>query len=202
MLVKADGTEEVIKTTLATENGVTVALSDGDTVKIVDNSKDFADVADSYWGADAVAFASSRELFNGTSGTTFSPDNAMTRAMVVTVLARYEGVDTTAGSTWYEAGVQWAKDNGVSDGTNLDNSVTREQLVTMLYRYAGSPAVTGGVTGFTDAGSINDWAADAMAWATQTGLLGGVGNDLIKPQGDASRAQVATILMRFISNIA
>ena len=104
VIVKADGTEEVIKTSLTTETGVAVTLSDGDTVKIVDNSKTFEDVSATYWGAEAVAFASSRELFAGTSATTFAPDTAMTRAMIVTVLARFEGVDTTTGSTWYEAG--------------------------------------------------------------------------------------------------
>ena len=104
VIVKADGTEEVIKTSLTTENGVAVTLSDGDTVKVVDNSKTFDDVSDNYWGAEAVAFASSRELFAGTSATTFAPNTAMTRGMIVTVLARFEGVDTTTGSTWYEAG--------------------------------------------------------------------------------------------------
>lgn len=131
VIVKADGTEEVIKTSLTTENGVAVTLSDGDTVKIVDNSKTFDDVADNYWGAEAVAFASSRKLFAGTSATTFAPDTAMTRAMIVTVLARFEGVDTTTGSTWYETGQQWAMENGVSDGTNMDASLTREQLATI-----------------------------------------------------------------------
>ncbi len=104
ILVEADGTEEVIKTSLTTENGVAVSLSDGDTVKIVDNSKDFTDVSGTYWGAEAVDFAASRELFSGTSATTFEPNAAMTRAMIVTVLARLDGVDTTKGDTWYEAG--------------------------------------------------------------------------------------------------
>lgn len=119
VIVKADGTEEVIKTSLTTENGVAVTLSDGDTVKVVDNSKTFDDVSDNYWGAEAVDFATSRELFLGTSETTFAPDTAMTRAMIVTVLARFEGVDTTTGDTWYEAGQQWAMQNGISDGSNM-----------------------------------------------------------------------------------
>ena len=207
VIVKADGTEEVIKTSLTTENGVAVTLSDGDTVKVVDNSKTFDDVSDNYWGAEAVAFASSRELFAGTSATTFSPDTAMTRAMIVTVLARFEGVDTTTGSTWYEAGQQWAMENGVSDGTNMDASLTREQLATMLYRYAqskGYDTTQGGmaIREYADFEQISDYAVEAMTWAVNTGLISGTSTTTLSPQGLATRAQVATILMRFIEGMA
>ena len=203
VLVKEDGTEEVIKTSLTTENGVAVTLSDGDTVKIVDNSKTFDDVADNYWGAEAVAFASSRELFAGTSATTFEPETAMTRAMIVTVLARFEGVDTSTGDTWYEAGQQWAMQNGVSDGTNMDASLTREQLATMLYRYAqskGYDTTQGGmaIREYADFGQISGYAVEAMTWAVNTGLISGTTTTTLSPQGPATRAQVAAILMRFI----
>ena len=90
MLVKANGIEKVIKISLTTENGVIITFNDGNTVKIMDNS---------YWGAEAVDFANSRELFMGTSATTFSTNTAMSWAMIVTVLAHFEGVDTTSGST-------------------------------------------------------------------------------------------------------
>ena len=200
ILVKDDGTEEVIKTSYATEDGVVVELSDGDTVKIVDNSKDFADVPGSFWGADAVDFATSHELFNGTSVTSFSPNAAMTRGMIVTVLARLEGVDTTKGSTWYEAGRQWSMENGISDGTNMEGSLTREQLATMLYRYAGSPAVSGTITGFVDAASVSDWALDAMTWAVENGIITG-SNGKLNPQSNATRAEVAAMLMRFIQQM-
>ena len=202
VIVKADGTEEVIKTSLTTENGVAVTLSDGDTVKVVDNSKTFDDVSDNYWGAEAVAFASSRELFAGTSATTFAPDTAMTRAMIVTVLARFEGVDTTTGSTWYEAGQQWAVQNGVSDGTNMDQGLSREQLATMLWRYAGSPSVSNSLSGYTDAGTVSSYAQQAMAWCVEQGIIGGTTTTTLSPQGPATRAQVATILMRFIEGLA
>ena len=125
----------------------------------------------------------------------------MTRAMIVTVLARYEGVDTTSGELWYTEGAQWAVNNGISDGTNLDAAVTREQLVTMLYRYAGEPAATGSASSFTDGDDVSSWAADAMSWAIGASLVGGVGNNTLNPQGTATRAEVATILMRFISNL-
>ena len=200
ILVKDDGTEEVIKTSYATEDGVVVELSDGDTVKIVDSSKDFADVPGSFWGADAVDFATSHELFNGTSATSFSPNAAMTRGMIVTVLARLEGVDTTKGSTWYEAGRQWSMENGISDGTNMEGSLTREQLATMLYRYAGSPAVSGTITGFVDAASVSDWALDAMTWAVENGIITG-SNGKLNPRNNATRAEVAAMLMRFIQQM-
>ena len=97
VLVKADGTSEIVKTSVATADGVVLTLSGGETVKLVDNSKTFSDVTSDFWGADAVAFASSRELFNGTSATDFSPNAPMDRAMIVTVLARLDGADTTTG---------------------------------------------------------------------------------------------------------
>ena len=207
VLVKSNGDEEIIKTSVTTGNGVTVTLNNGDTVKIVDNSRDFADVPDNYWGAEAVDFAVSRELFAGTSATTFAPDTAMTRAMIVTVLARFEGVDTATGSTWYEAGQQWAMENGVSDGTNLDGSLTREQLATMLYRYAQSAGIDtaqGGmaIREYADFEQISGYAAEAMTWAVNTGIINGTSSTTLSPQGPATRAQVATILMRFIEGMA
>lgn len=200
VLVHDDGTEEIIRASLTTENGVVVTLSNGDTVKIVDNGKYFDDVPDSHWGADAIDFVSSRELFSGTGEAVFSPDTAMSRAMLVTVLARFEGVDTTGGDTWYGAGRQWAMENGISDGANMDQVLTREQLATMLYRYAGSPAADGTITHFSDGDKVSSYAADAMQWAVSHGLIGGMGDNTLNPQGNATRAQVAAILMRFIEN--
>ena len=200
VLVHADGSEEVIKNTLTTDNGVTVTLSDGDTVKIVDNSKEFVDVPDSHWAAESVTFAASRELFNGTSDVTFSPAGNMTRAMIVTVLARYDGVDTTSGNTWYEAGAAWAVTNGVSDGTNLDGTVSREQLVTMLWRLVGSPVLEKDLTGYPDTDEVSDWAIRAMVWAVENGILTGNGAGELNSQGTATRAEVATMLMRFVAN--
>jgi len=202
IIVKADGTEEVIKTSVTTENGIAVTLNDGDTVKIVDNSKTFADV-ENHWGSDAVNFASSRELFNGTSDTTFSPDVEMTRGMLVTVLARFDGADTTGGDKWYDKGVEWALENNVSDGTDPEAEITREQMVTMIWRYAGSPTVTGSALGgFADTDSVSSYAADAMNWAVSIGLINGMGDNSLAPQGSATRAQVATVLMRYVELLA
>ena len=155
------------------------------------------DVPASHWSAEAVGFTASRELFAGTSATTFSPDAAMSRAMIVTVLARFEGVDTTTGDTWYEAGRQWAMTNSVSDGANMDQVLTREQLATMLWRYAGSPSATADLNKYTDAASISDWAVQAMSWAVEQGIIGGTTSTTLSPQGQATRAQAAVMLMRF-----
>ena len=197
VLVRADGSEEVVRTSLTTETGVTVALSDGDTVKLVDNTKTFSDVPAGHWAAEEVAFAASRELFQGTGGDTFAPEAAMSRAMILTVLARLEGVDTSAGDTWYSAGLQWAVEAGISDGSAPEQGLTREQLALMLYRYAGQPDAGGSLGGFADGSSVSGWAAQGMAWAVEEGLISGVGGNTLSPQGEATRAQVAAILARF-----
>lgn len=197
VLVKADGSEQIIKTTLTTENGIVVTLEDGATVKVVDNSKDFVDVPNNYWGSTYIDFATSRGLFSGTSESTFAPETPMNWAMIVTVLAAYEGVDTTTGSTWYEAGRQWAMANGISDGTNMNQNLTREQLAVMLWRYAGSPTVAP-LSGYSDLDNISDWAEMAMAWAVRNGMIAGMDGNMLNPGGQATRAQVATILMRFV----
>lgn len=201
VLIGPDGAEEVIKSSFPTENGVAAALSDGDTVKLVDNSRSFADVSASYWGADAVAFVSARGIFEGTGDAAFSPESAMSRAMIVTVLARFEGVDTTGGSTWYDAGQKWAIESGISGGADLNGTVTREQLVTMLWRLSGEPVVDFLLTA-ADAGSVSSWAYEAMRWAVSEGIIEGVTDTTIVPQGSATRAQCAAILMRLCAGAA
>lgn len=124
----------------------------------------------------------------------------MTRAMVMTVLARFDGVDTSGGTVWYEKGMEWSKAAGVSNGADPDRPVTREQLVTMLYRYVGAPGVSGTLDGFPDAGQVSDYAKTAMRWAVETGLIQGA-NGLLNPQGNATRAEVAAILSRFCTNL-
>ena len=202
ILVHPDGTEEVIKDTVTSAGGITVALSDGATIKVADNSKSFGDVSANHWGASAIDFATSRELFAGTGTNEFSPEGKMTRAMIWSVLARYEGADIPGGtgSEWYAGPQQWAIDNGISDGTMANSSMTREQLAAMLYRYVGSPAVSGTVGDFADASSVSSWASDAMVWAVQQGLIAGMDDGTLNPQGTATRTQVAAIFQRFIEN--
>ena len=156
----------------------------------------FNDVASSAWYADAVQYVTDKGLMNGTDNNQFSPNASTTRGMLMTVLARYAGADTTGGATWYEKGMNWAKAKGVSDGTNPNADITREQLVTMLYRYAGSPAANGSLDSFSDAASVSSYAVNAMQWAVANGIVNG-SNGKLNPQNNATRAEVAAILMRF-----
>ena len=210
---KKDGTK--VETTTAKDgstsktttnpNGSSVTenkAADGSTgtVKIVDNSKDFIDTRN-HWAKDEINFVASRELFKGVTEEHFGDERTMTRAMVNTVLARLAGVDTTpaAGQNWYDKGIAWARENGVSDGTNPNGNVTREQLAAMLYRYAGSPAVSGSLP-FSDAGSVSDYAQNALIWATQNGILNGYADGRVVPAANSKRSQVAAMMARFIQN--
>ena len=198
-IVHADGTEEIVRTSIVTKNGVALELTSSATVKVYDNSKFFSDVSAANWASDAVAFASSRELFNGTGANTFSPNAPMTRQMLMTVLARLDGTDTSGNA--YAKGMEWAIRNGVSNGSDPEGKITREQLATMLWRYAGSPSVSGRMTGFVDADQISGYAEDAMLWATKAGIIGGKGNGQLDPKGYATRAEVAAMLMRYCNTL-
>ena len=158
--------------------------------------KTFSDVEKSDWFADAVAYVTEKGLMNGTGSDTFSPNASITRGMLMTVLARYAGEDTTGSTPWYQKGMEWAKANGVSDGTNPEVNITREQLVTMLYHYAGSPKADGKLDSFFDAASVSTYAENAMQWAVANGIVNG-SNGKLNPQDNATRAEVAAILMRF-----
>ena len=165
----------------------------------------FNDVSRNNWYFDSVQYVLENGLMNGTSASEFSPNADTTRGMIVTILARMEGVNTSGGETWYARGREWAMENGISDGTNMEGKITREQLAAMLYRYAkmkgydvSAPA---SLSGYTDASSVSGWAKEAMQWAVGSGLIQG-SNNALTPQANASRAQIATILMRFAQNIA
>ena len=143
-------------------------------------------------------FVSSRELFSGVGDGKFPPEETLTRAMLLTVLARLNGVDTDGGPTWYQKGVEWAVAQGVSDGSAPEAELTREQFVTMLYRCAGSPAAAAQELPFSDADAVSGYALDAMRWAVESGVIGGHGDGTIEPGGNATRAQAATMLMKFV----
>ena len=161
----------------------------------------FTDVFANSWFYDGVKYACEKGFMNGTGSTTFSPDADTTRGMIVTILARMEGVNTSGGATWYTAGREWAMENGISDGTNMTGAVTREQLAAILYRYAKQKGYdvtkSAALTSFTDADTASSYAVEAMQWAVASGLIQGSGSRL-SPKATASRAQVATILMRFM----
>ena len=164
----------------------------------------FTDVPAGSWYEEAVNYVHEKGLMNGTSSNAFSPNANTTRGMIVTILARVEGVNTN-GTPWYAAGQKWAMDNGISDGTNMPGVITREQLATILYRYAKQKGYdvskSAALTAFSDADKVSGYASEAMQWAVAEGLLQG-SNGKLDPQGSATRAQVATILMRFMEKIA
>lgn len=156
----------------------------------------FDDVKPTEWYADAVHCVVEKGLMSGTGTDAFSPDGTTTRGMLMTILARYAGADTTGGASWYEKGMAWAQSAGISDGRAPEAGITREQLVTMLYRYADAPEASGTLDAFTDADTVSAYAADAMRWAAANGIVNG-SHGRLNPQGNATRAQVAAMLMRF-----
>ena len=156
----------------------------------------FTDVSANQWFYEAVSYVYTNGMMEGDSATTFNPDGQMTRAMFWAVLGRIDGA-TITGANWVETARSWAMAEGVSDGTNPNDYVTREMMVTMLWRYAGEPASEESLSAYTDAASVSDWAAEAMSWALETGVIEGVTATTLQPQGTATRAQCATIFMRY-----
>ena len=170
-----------------------------------DTSKDnlsFTDVTSGSWYYDGVKYVCDNGLMNGTSANEFNPNANTTRSMIVTILARMEGVNTSGGETWYARGREWSMGAGISDGTNMTGKITREQLAAMLYRYAKMKgydvSASASLSGYTDASSVSGWATDAMRWAVSAGLINGRTATTLAPQGNATRAEVASILMRFM----
>ena len=179
----------------------------------------FADVADTAWYADAVQYVYENGMMNGTSATAFSPDATTTRAMIVTILYRLEGEPAAeasgftdvAANAYYADAVAWAQANDIVNGVSAtsfapDNVITREQMAAILYRYAQYKgydiSASNSLNAFADASQISSYAVAAMQWANGNGLINGVTGTTLAPQGSATRAQVATILMRFCEDVA
>lgn len=197
VLVNADGTEEIPKTSLPTEAGITLTLAGSATVKVMDNSLSFPDVHQAAcWAQDPIDFVTSRQLFHGTSQTTFAPDAPTTRAQLMTVLARLDGAADLAGGSSFQQGMAWAVENGLTDGSNPSGAISRQQLAVVLYRYAGSPSAPY-AHAFPDGHLVADYAADAMAWAVESGIINGRADGTLDPTGRATRAQVAAMVQRY-----
>ena len=166
----------------------------------------FTDVKSGDWFYDAVAYVYSNGLMDGTSATTFEPNANMTRAMVWAILARIDG-ETVTGANWASAARTWAMAGGVSDGTDPNGPVTREQFATMLYRYAAAKGCdvsigeSTNILSYADFASISEYAIPAMQWACGSGIVTGVTDSTLAPQGTATRAQCAAMLMRFIEGV-
>lgn len=220
VIVKTDGSEEIVRKSAIIGNDLIVPLSGDTTIKLVDKSTSFSDVADNHWADDAIAFATSRGLFEGIGDGKFAPDSNMSRGMLVTVLHRLEdnpasnGVmyfPDVNGDAWYTEGLQWAAANkivnGYGNGTfGPSGNVTREQIAVILYRYANVIGVgtdeRGSTTQFKDSDNISDWARDAMSWAIEVGLFNGDNQGNLKPTDNVTRAEVAALLKRFVEYMA
>lgn len=159
----------------------------------------FKDVPQNSWFASAVQYVTSNSLMNGTSTTAFSPNATMSRGMLMTVLARYAGESTEGGTVWYEKGMNWAKNKGISDGSAPNRNITREQLAAMLYRYAGEPDGAADLSAYTDAGAVSSWAEKAVQWCVKNGILTGKTSSTLAPKATATRAECAAMLQRFAS---
>ena len=186
----------------ATNGSVTFPVGKDASVKVTGGLY-FIDVG-GHWAESNIYYVANRGVFAGTSANTFSPELPMTRAMVWTILARLDNPDIpSTGTNWYAAAREWAMTNGISDGTNPMNTVTREQFAAMLYRYSqlkGKDVSVGedtNILSYDDAFSVSEWAMPAMQWACGAGLINGIGSNLV-PQGNATRAQVATIMARYL----
>ncbi len=175
----------------------------------------FIDIARDAWYTDAVQYAHDNGLMTGVSANEFAPEATTTRAMIVSMLARLEGVESAesagftdvAANDWYATAVNWAAASGITSGTGDGNfspntAITREQLAAILMNYAQykgqDVSARATLDTYSDATAISSWANDVMSWAVAEGLLTGVTNDQLQPQGNATRAQVAAILQRFL----
>ena len=193
VLVHPDGTEEILKDSIPTEDGIQLTVDGNATVKIIDNSKGFIDIRD-HWAEDEIDFVSARGLVNGMSATIYAPNNSTTRAQLWTILARQNDANLNGGSIWYEKAQNWAKDKGVSDGANPNAAINRAQMVTMLWRAVGQPAA-GGAARFTDV-PADAYYAGAVSWAVENGITTGVGGGRFDPAATCTRAQIAAFLTR------
>ena len=173
----------------------------------------FNDVTSGKWYAAAILKAAQKGIMNGMGDGTFAPQANLTRAMLVQILYNLEGRPAVSGGTpfgdvaegdWFAPAVAWAAGEKLVEGYegNYDPlaDITREQLVTVLWRYArrkGDAAPCGSLEAFADRGEVSSWAAEAMAWAVGTGLINGRSADTLAPRASATRAEVATLILRF-----
>ena len=167
VLVHPDGTEEILKNSIPTEDGIQLTVNGNATVKIVDNSKDFVDTRN-HWAEDAIDFVSARGLVNGVSDTIYAPNASATRAQLWTILARQNDADLSGGANWYERAQLWSKDKGISDGTEPNAAINRAQMVTMLWRTMGQPTATDKVS-FADVPAGSYYVLDSIYQGRQEG---------------------------------
>lgn len=162
----------------------------------------YIDVPSDAWYAQSVEYVSGLGIMDGTGSERFSPKATTSRAMIWTMLYRLAGEpeQNEDGAVWYDKAMRWAQENGISDGSGPNNVITREQIAVTLYRYAGSVKTDFDLSAYRDEAEISGWAREGMMWAVGTGLINGKGNGILDPKGTATRAEAATIFMRFMQN--
>ena len=199
--------------------GSTVTDNDGDRITLTDKDTGYSDVSASAWYADAVAYVTDNGMMQGNAGR-FMPNDNLDRAMMAQILYNLEDNPAVSGGSafgdvgsgsWYADAVAWASANSVITGYDNGNygpndSITREQMALMLYRYAALKGYDttqsgAGLTGFADAESVSSWASEAMTWAVNAGVINGKDGNRLDPQGTATRAEVAQVLMNFGQNV-
>lgn len=215
-VTKSDGTTAILPIATVSGGQAAYVANIPGKYEVVDNTKTFPD-ASGHWALPAIGFVSARELFKGDSAGAFNPDQPMTRGMLATVLARIDGgraasgtpfADVSAGS-WYAKEIAWAAQNKLVEGDgknfNPDSDLTREQLCVILARYLDYSGLTLSETKemgeFSDLGKVSSWAKDAVEQAVKTGLISGKSGERLDPQGKATRAEIATILQRFVEGV-
>ena len=212
VMVNQDGSREVIRKSALSSNGLVFSVTDQATVEILDHGKEFVDT-EAHWANDAITFVTSHELYGGTSADTFAPDDTMTRGMLVQVLHNLENnpknssehhFSDVSSDSWYTDAVQWAAESGIVGGLGgnqfaPESNITRESVAVILYRYAGCPTHTNGQLTFQDADQVSGYASEAVRWAVETGIMNGNDQNCLDPKGTATRAQVASILTRFLN---
>ena len=225
VIVNADGTEEIVKTSTTGEDGVVLTLDGSATIKIVDNTKSFNDVTGGEWYANNVAWAASREVMNGVGDGDFAPDATTTSAMVAQILmnladgsaspdAAAATFNDVAANDWFASAISWVMETGIAQGEGesfgVADAISRERDIVMMYHFAQymgyDTTARADLSSFTDAGSVSEWAQEAMEWAVGVGLINGTtdtnGNVILNAQGTATRGQIAAITQRFCEKVA
>ena len=217
VLVEKDGSTRVLPRSVYQNGVLMVRMERSGRIEIVQRKPSFTDVSEKDWFAQPVQFVASRELFSGTGGGAFGPNEAMSRAMLVTVLYQLEGRPETSHETafqdvpagaWYQAAAEWAAEQGITGGTgegkfSPHTSISRESLALMLYRCAGSPQLSSEeqeqLNRFQDGDTVSSWSREAMAWACANKILAGDPQGRLMPQAASTRAQVSAMMAQFVA---
>lgn len=196
----AAGNQRAVPLSLVSDGEVAYVAAAGGNYALAHNEVDYAD-ADDHWAREAIAFTSCRTLTQGMAPGRYEPEQPATRAMAITMLARLDDAQlrSAQGGNWYDGAVNWATARGLSDGQRAEDAVKREELAVLLWRWAGKPKAAE-LTGFTDLWEVDAYARPAMAWAVERGILRGRPDASLDPHAGATRAEIAVVFQRLITD--